>query len=91
MKMLSAAERLAEPRGAKIAILGPAGVGKTSLLRTLSEGALAATLFIDIEGGDQAVADVPVASVRPTTWKDCADIAAVVGGQGPIAIGDGAL
>jgi AAA domain len=83
MRMLTAAERLAEPRGAKIAIFGPAGVGKTSLLRTLPEAALAETLFIDIEGGDQAVADLPVASMRPERWTDCLNIAAVAGGPDP--------
>ena len=35
MKIISADERLRERRGAKVLIVGPAGVGKTSLLRTL--------------------------------------------------------
>ena len=35
MKIIGADARLAEKRGAKILIVGPAGVGKTSLLRTL--------------------------------------------------------
>jgi hypothetical protein len=83
MRALTAAERLAEPRGAKIAIFGPAGVGKTSLLRTLCQADLAGALFIDIEGGDQAVADLPVASVRPERWTDCLGIGAVTGGADP--------
>jgi putative ribosome biogenesis GTPase RsgA len=32
---VGAAERLFEKRGAKILLVGPTGVGKTSLLRTL--------------------------------------------------------
>ena len=35
MDIISADNRLAERRGAKIVIIGPVGVGKTSLLRTL--------------------------------------------------------
>jgi ABC-type branched-subunit amino acid transport system ATPase component len=37
LRIHTAAERLAEPRGVKIAILGRPGVGKTSLLRTVSQ------------------------------------------------------
>ena len=37
MQIISADERLREQRGVKALIVGPAGVGKTSLLRTLGE------------------------------------------------------
>jgi hypothetical protein len=83
MKIISADQRLAEKGGAKILVVGPSGVGKTSLLRTLSAEMLASTLFIDIEAGDLAVADLPVASVRPRTWSECRDIACVLGGFNP--------
>ena len=83
MKIITADERLKEAGGAKILIVGPSGVGKTSLLRTLSQELLASTLFIDIEAGDLAVADLPVASVRPRQWSECRDLACILGGPNP--------
>jgi AAA domain len=83
MKIITADERLSEQSGAKILTVGPSGVGKTSLLRTLSTEMLASTLFIDIEAGDIAVADLPVASVRPRTWVECCDLACVLGSFNP--------
>jgi len=83
MKIIDATTRLAEKSGAKILVVGPSGVGKTSLLRTLSAEMLASTLFVDIEAGDIAVADLPVASVRPRTWVECRDLACVLGGFNP--------
>jgi hypothetical protein len=83
LKIFDADARLAEKSGAKILLVGPSGVGKTSLLRTMSARLLASTLFVDIEAGHLAVADVPVASVRPRTWDDCGDLACVFGGFNP--------
>jgi hypothetical protein len=83
MKIITADQRLAQKGGPKIAIFGPSGVGKTSLLRTLSAELLASTLFVDIEAGDIAVADLSVASVRPRTWNECRDLACALGGPNP--------
>ena len=83
MKILGADERLAQKSGAKILIIGPSGVGKTSLLRTLDQAMLSSTLFVDIEAGDIAVADLPVASIRPRRWEDCRDVACILGGATP--------
>jgi GTPase SAR1 family protein len=80
MKIITADQRLAERRGAKILIVGPAGVGKTSLLRTLNPRE---TLFIDVEAGDLAVQDVEVDTIRLGDWPDLRDLACRIGGPNP--------
>jgi hypothetical protein len=77
MQIISADERLRERRGAKILILGPSGVGKTSLLRTLDP---AKALFIDIEAGDLSVLDVAVPTIRLDDWPTARDLACRIGG-----------
>jgi hypothetical protein len=80
MKIISADERLAEKRGAKILIVGPTGVGKTSLLRTLDP---ASVLFVDIEAGDLPIQDLPLDSVRVDDWATARDLACRIGGPNP--------
>lgn len=80
LKIISADERMAQDKGVKALIVGPAGVGKTSLLRTLDP---INTLFIDLEAGDLAVQDVSVDTMRPRTWEECRDLAVYLGGPNP--------
>jgi hypothetical protein len=77
MKIISADERMAEKRGAKILLLGPPGVGKTTQLRRLDPKR---TLFIDCEAGDQAVLDLRVDTIRPEDWPACRDLVVRIGG-----------
>ena len=49
LPIITADQRLAEPRGIKGCICGKSGVGKTSLLRTLKAPTM---LFMDLEAGD---------------------------------------
>lgn len=80
LRIISADERATEKSGVKALVLGPYGVGKTSLLRTLEAEK---TLFVDGEAGDLAVQDVASDTIRPLTWPDCRDLAAFIGGPNP--------
>ena len=78
--IITADQRLAENRRSSGVILGPAGVGKTTLLKTTE--ALSA-LFVDMEDGDLAVRDWPCDTLRPRTWPECRDLACFIGGPNP--------
>ena len=52
LPIITADQRLAEPRGIKGCIFGKSGIGKTSLLWSLDP---ARTLFMDLEAGDLAI------------------------------------
>lgn len=80
LQIVTADQRLAEPRGIKAAIFGKAGIGKTSLLLTLLS---TTTLFFDLEAGDLAVEDWQGDAMRPRTWEECQDLACFIGGPNP--------
>ena len=80
MKIITASERLAERRGAKVLLLGRPAIGKTSQLRTLD---IKRTLFIECEGGELAVQDLDIPMVRVRTFLQACDLAVKIGGPNP--------
>jgi len=80
MRIIGADERLSEPRGVKVLLIGPTGVGKTSQLRTLDPSRV---LFLDGEAGDLSVQDIPVDTVRIDDWQTARNIAVRIGGPNP--------
>ncbi|MEX6726132.1 ATP-binding protein [Parapedomonas caeni] len=83
LRIVSADERLSAA-GAKttMAIFGPSGVGKTSLLKSLPP---AETLCIDLEAGMKSVQDWPGDSIPVRTFADALDLGCLVGGVNPSA------
>jgi hypothetical protein len=80
MKIFSADERLSTPRGVKILIAGPTGVGKTSLLRTVDP---TRALLLDSEAGDLSIQDLPVDKIDINDWQTARDVACRIGGPNP--------
>jgi hypothetical protein len=77
MKIISPEERLAEPQGAHILVVGRFGIGKTSLVHGLDPPT---TRFIDVDNGALAIADVPVPHIRPQTWPELRDLIVRIAG-----------
>ncbi len=80
LPIITADQRLAEPRGIKGVIFGRSGIGKTSLLWTLNA---TTTLFFDLEAGDLAIEGLAIDAIRPRTWTECRDFAVFIGGPNP--------
>ena len=80
LPIITADQRLAEPRGIKGCIFGKSGLGKTSLLWTLNAST---TLFFDLEAGDLAIEGWEGDAIRPRTWTECRDFAVFIGGPNP--------
>ena len=80
MKIVKASERMERKSGIKAVILGPSGIGKTTLLKTLDPST---TLFFDLEAGDLAVEGWQGDSIQPRTWDDCRTLAALIAGPNP--------
>lgn len=79
LKIITPDQRAAQT-AIKGVILGPSGVGKTSLVRTLDP---AKTLVVDLEAGLLALEDVPVDSIPLRDWQTARDLAAWIGGPNP--------
>ena len=78
--IITADQRLAEPRGVKGVLAGKSGLGKTSQLWTVPAES---TLFFDLEAGDLAVEGWAGDTLRPRTWPECRDLAVFIGGPNP--------
>lgn len=81
VRIITADERLsAAGNKTSVAIFGPPGVGKTSLLKTLPP---AQTVCLDLEAGMKSVQDWPGASIPVRSFGDFRDLAVLIGGHDP--------
>jgi len=83
LRIVSADERLSAANNkTSLAIFGPPGSGKTSLLKTLPA---AQTICLDLEAGLKSVQDWQGDSIPIRTFTDALDIGCLVGGVNPAA------
>jgi hypothetical protein len=80
LNIITPEERLSQPRGVHALVLGPYGIGKTSLVKTLDPST---TLFMDSDEGDLAIHNVLVPHVRPKTWPQHRDLIVRISGPNP--------
>ena len=88
LPIISADQRMAEKRCAKIALVGIPGSGKTSQIRTLNA---ASTLLVDTEAGDLSILDWAGDTLRPRTWPEFKDLVVFLAGPMPSAAPDQAF
>ncbi len=83
LRIVTADQRLAEASSkTTLAIFGPPGVGKTSLLQTLLAST---TLCVDLEAGMKSVQDWRGDSIPIRSWLDAIDITCLIAGVDPAA------
>ena len=83
LRIVSADERLSAANNkTSLAIFGPPGSGKTSLLKTLPA---ADTICLDLEAGMKSVQDWQGDSIAVRTFTDALDLGCLVGGVNPAA------
>jgi len=83
LHIITADQRLADANAkTTMAIFGPSGVGKTSLLKTLPTSE---ALCIDLEAGMKSVQDWSGDSIPVRTFGDAVDLGCLVGGINPAA------
>lgn len=83
VRIITADERLSAANNkTSVAIFGPSGVGKTTLLRSLPAEQ---TVCLDLEAGMKSVQDWPGASIPVRSFVDFRDLVVLIGGADPAA------
>ena len=81
LRIISADERLsAASNKTSLAVFGPPGIGKTTLIKTLPEDD---TVCLDLEAGLKSVQDWKGASIPVRSFADFRDLAVLIGGADP--------
>jgi hypothetical protein len=82
LSVVTPVDRAKELHGVTTMVVGPHGIGKTSLTRKLD---VESTLVADIEAGTLSIKDLGVDIVRPQSWPECCDLVVRLGGVDPAA------